>query len=148
MRIFIDCEWNDFKGELISMALVSEHGHEFYEVVPCDKPSEWIAKNVMPILDKAAIPFSEMQWRLQFWLSQFHDVHIIADWPEDIKHFCDALIVGSGLRINTPPLTMEVLRIDSESKLPHNALFDARALREKFISIMENHEHIRTKTKA
>lgn len=29
MKIFIDCEFNDFQGELISMALVSEDGKSF-----------------------------------------------------------------------------------------------------------------------
>ena len=33
-----------------------------------------------------------------------------------------------GTRINTPPLRMEILRLDSESKIPHNALEDAKAL--------------------
>ena len=28
-NIYIDCEWNDFRGELISMALCAESGEEF-----------------------------------------------------------------------------------------------------------------------
>ena len=33
MRIFIDCEWNGYRGELISVALCSDGGHEFYETL-------------------------------------------------------------------------------------------------------------------
>jgi len=36
--------------------------------------------------------------------------------------------------LNTPPLTMEVLRIDAESTLPHNALHDARGIRDAVCS--------------
>lgn len=130
MRLFLDCEYNEFKGDLISMALVSEDSkHEWYEVVPCENPGPWVKEHVMPILGKSAISVQEMQRSLQHFLAQFDKVHIIADWPEDIKHFCDALIVGAGMRIDTPPLTMEVVRIDGESKIPHNALCDARGIR-------------------
>lgn len=112
------------------MALVDEAGREFYEVVPCAKPGPWVAKNVMPILGKSPIPIGLFQKLLSAWLSAYDSIHIVADWPEDIKHFCDALIVGPGQRINTPPLTMEVRRdLDAVSELPHNALADAHAIR-------------------
>jgi len=135
MRLFLDCEFNDFGGELISMALVSEDGREWYEVVPCDSPSAWVAENVMPILDKEPVSIEKMQIGLRMWLAQFDKVHIIADWPEDIAHFCKALITGPGRRINTPPITMEILRIDAESTLPHNALHDARGIRNAIINV-------------
>ena len=63
------------------------------------------------------------------FLGGFDDIHIIADWPEDIAHFCAALIVGPGERINTPLLMMSVVRIEGVSKIPHNALEDAKGLR-------------------
>ena len=66
------------------------------------------------------------------FLSQFDSAHIVADWPEDISHFCNALIVGPGMRIDTPPLTLEVRRdlpnTADISRVPHNALEDARSL--------------------
>ena len=135
MRLFLDCEFNEFRGDLISMAIVAEDGREWYEVVPCTAPGSWVFEHVMPILHKRAIPYADMQRSLQAWLSQFGAVHIVADWPEDIQHFCNALIVGPGMRIDTPPLTMEVLRIDAESKLPHNALYDARGIRDAVCSV-------------
>lgn len=33
MKLFIDCEFNEFGGDLLSMAIVSENGDEFYEVL-------------------------------------------------------------------------------------------------------------------
>lgn len=128
MRIFIDCEFNEFKGDLISMALVSESGHEFYEVLDCPNPGEWVKVNVLPILNKRPVPFEIFQYKLYRFLNKFDFIHVVADWPEDIKHFCDALISGPGSRIDTPPLTMEVIRIDAYSTQPHNALADARGI--------------------
>lgn len=135
MRLFIDCEFNEFQGDLISMALVDENGREWYEVVPCDNPGQWVAANVMPILGRAPVSVRLMQVSLQAWLALYDDVHIVADWPEDIAHFCKALITGPGMRINTPPLTMEVLRIDATSELPHNALADARGIRAHILAM-------------
>lgn len=35
MRVFIDCEWNSYKGELMSIALVPEEGYaHFYIIAP------------------------------------------------------------------------------------------------------------------
>ena len=129
MNLYLDCEFNEYKGALISMALAAEDGREWYEVVPCETPGDWVAAHVMPILGKSSVSVADMQSSLQQWLAQFERVHIVADWPEDIAHFCQALITGPGTRIDTPPLTMEVLRIDCGSDNPHNALADARGIR-------------------
>lgn len=132
MKLYIDCEFNGFGGELISMALVSESGHEWYEVLPCEQPVDWVAEHVMPILNKEALQRREdLVESLGLFLSQFDRVHIVADWPEDIAYFCNSLILSAGLRINTPPITLEILRIDgAESLVPHNALHDARSIKE------------------
>ena len=66
---------------------------------------------------------------------RFDTIHIIADWPEDISHFCNALLTGPGTRLNAPRLTMEVCRdLHGDSKIPHNALEDARAIAEDAIT--------------
>lgn len=131
MNLYIDCEWNGYRGELISIALVPEHGEEFYRVIGCDDPVEWVAENVMPLIgDEDWRTEQEVQFGLATYLQRFDHIHLIADWPEDIERFCRLLIVGPGLRMDTPPLTMEVLRIESKSKIPHNALEDARGLME------------------
>jgi hypothetical protein len=131
MRVWIDTEFNEFKGALISMALVAENGHEFYESLGCENPGPWVAKNVMPIIGLRPVSLNLFQTRLQQFLARYDTIHLIADWPEDIAHFCNALITGPGMRLNTPPLTMEIRRdLDAVSDLPHNALADARAIRD------------------
>jgi len=137
MRLFLDCEFNEFQGDLISMALVDENGREWYEVVPCENPGAWVAVNVMPILGRGPVSVPLMQASLSAWLSMYDSVHVVADWPEDIAHFCKALITGPGMRINTPALTMEVLRIDATSDMPHNALADARGIRAHILAMEE-----------
>lgn len=135
MRLFIDCEWNEYKGDLISMALVSEDGREWYEVFYCHDPKDWIKANVMPKLGKKPITFSEGHASLRNFLVQFNKCTIIADWPEDIAHFCNFLIVGPGLRIDTPRLTFEIHRVDSVSDNPHNALADAKGLKKQICCV-------------
>lgn len=136
MKLWIDTEFNEFRGELISLALVDEDGREFYEVLPCANPGPWVAQNVMPILGKLVnhgdyeTARMMMARSLHRFLRDYKAIHIVADWPEDIAHFCGALIIGPGMRIDTPPLTMEVRRdLDAVSDIPHNALADARAMR-------------------
>lgn len=131
MILFIDCEFNDYCGELISMALVDQLGQEWYEVLECQNPSPWVAEHVIPVLGKAAVPLPVFQGHLGGFLGRYEDVIVVADWPEDIAHFCQALITGPGTRIDTPPLTMMVDRQlhTNDSLTPHNALADARALR-------------------
>lgn len=129
MNIFIDVEFNEFGGELISMALVA--GDDiFYEVLYCAEPKSWVKEHVMPVLEKKPITKELFQTRLAAYLNDFQTIHIIADWPDDIKYFCDTLITSPGERLNTPPLTMEIRRdIDSsKSTTPHNALADAIAI--------------------
>lgn len=130
MNLFIDTEFNEFRGDLISLALVADDGKEFYEVLECKNPGPWVAKHVMPILHQEPISKDLFYFKLQEFICQYDSIHLIADWPEDIKHFMDSLIVGPGVCLNYPPLTTECRRdLSSElSKIPHNALEDARAI--------------------
>lgn len=133
-RFFIDCEWNEFGGDLISMALVGQDGAEWYEVTHCPNPGRWVAEHVLPILGKAPITREAMRHSLHSFLAPYESVEIVADWPEDIEQFCRLLITGPGTRIDTPPLCMWVVRLDAPSKLPHNALEDARGIRDAIVS--------------
>lgn len=129
MKLFIDGEWNSYGGDLISLALVPAIGESFYEVLGCDKPDPWVAENVMPKLQKEPITMASMQEKMWSYLNQFESIHVIADWPEDVMWFCKVLVTGPGTRIDTPPLSFEILRVDTISKNPHNALADAEALK-------------------
>jgi hypothetical protein len=136
MRIFIDTEFNDFRGELISMALVAEDGHDFYGVLECSNPTPWVEKNVLPVLYQDPVPEYLFKAKLFEFLSWFDHIHLVADWPEDIQHFCQAIITGPGEMMNIPSFTCEVRRdLDTNgSKVPHNALEDAKALYECFLT--------------
>jgi len=130
-RIWVDTEFNGYQGDLISMALVTEHGLRWYVVLECPNPVDWVAEHVMPVLGKHPTPLGEAQQGLEAFLGAHDGVHIIADWPDDLVHFCRFLITGPGQRLDTPPLTLEIRRdLDAvPSAAPHNALADAIALR-------------------
>lgn len=129
-NLYLDCEFNGFQGELISMALVAENDVYWYEVVPCSNPIPWVKDNVMPVLNKEPISLKELSLSLEYFLSRYSTVNIIADWPEDIAHFCTALVVGQGVTITKPKITFEICKsINNNSNIPHNALEDARALK-------------------
>lgn len=134
MRLFLDTEFNGFNGELISIALVAEDGQYLYEVIEHDNNYQpWVAEHVVPFLGKHPITRGRLQDKLQIFLRQFVDgITITADWPEDIKHFCDLLIDVPGQMIDCPIFIAEMDRslapATVHSKQPHNALEDARAL--------------------
>lgn len=139
MRLWLDTEFNSFCGELISIALVSEDDKEFYEVL--ELPSNinpWVANNVIPLLNKNPISRKELQEKLRKFLLQFKHVEVIADWPEDISHFMNVQVSQFGHRIATPPQTIRlVTNLLPESQTPHNALSDAKALREAHLKILK-----------
>lgn len=139
---FIDTEFNEFGGELISLAIVPLHGDQhFYEVLSCDAPGPWVAQHVMPILNKPAISKALFQNRLAAYLFAIRqraggEVTIVADWPDDIRHLCESLIVGPGKMLGIGSGFTFALRTDlgtQQSALPHNALADAHALRDDYI---------------
>jgi hypothetical protein len=94
MKLWIDSEYNGFRGALISMALIDEVGREWYEVLKCRSPSPWVAKHVMPKLDKQPVTRGVVRKSLSDFLYAYESVHIVADWPQDIQHFCELLIMG------------------------------------------------------
>lgn len=135
MNLFLDCEFNGFGGELISMALVDEDGNYFYEVLPCLEPINWVKENVLPVLEKEAIKPDMFKKRLRHFLSLYPKIHVIADWPEDLALFSRALVVGFGSCMKTPPLTMQLWMdrtVPIYSVCPHNALSDAQALAQSY----------------
>ena len=151
MRYFLDCEYNGFNGGLISLALVPEDGgEEFYAVVTCNEPlNEWVQHNVQPFLDHVPVGLQhpaqnplEVADLLSAWLSGFPDVEIVADWPEDIALFCRLLMTGPGQMVAVPSLTFRLWKLPGfstarNSQVPHNALHDARSLRDHVLSHLE-----------
>ena len=77
-NLYIDTEFNEFGGELISMALVTGTGFEFYEVLECPNPGPWVKENVIPILGKEPVSKEVFQDKLFNFLMHFEEITIIA----------------------------------------------------------------------
>ena len=137
MKLFLDTEFNGFGGKLMSMALVPEYDRVSYwycELEMTDQLDPWVRENVVPHMILIPSTRLEFQRKLSAYLLQFHEITIVADWPDDIRHFCESLITGPGERISIPTvIKFELdLNIEYESKVPHNALHDAIGIREYY----------------
>lgn len=148
MRYFLDTEYNGWGGALISLALVPDNGEDLYLVMQLDDPPEaWVERNVMPFLD--AVPEGMQSMRLSradavaalaYYLAGDPEPVIVADWPEDIAQFAMLLITGPGTMAALPPLRFELVSLvgfstANNSVVPHNALHDARALRDHVLGL-------------
>jgi len=131
VKLWIDTEFNEYKGALISLALVAEDGREWYGVRFCDDPGWWVAEHVMPHLKQEPQRDTDLRGSLDEFLAGFDSVHIVSDWTGDIAHFCSFLEYRPGERIGPDTMTFEVRRdlpdTATTSAAPHNALEDARA---------------------
>ncbi len=139
-RLFLDTEFNGFGGELISMALVSDDGREWYQVRKMvTAPGEWVSINVIPKLDKLPLESHEFRASFATFIGQFDGCEVIADWPADFEHFCFLLSgVGAEAGYSIPlECTMRLVRGDDtiQPAIPHNALSDARALRDWWVRV-------------
>jgi len=139
MRLFLDTEFNGFGGGLISMALVPEDSttREFYKELEMREQLEpWVRDNVVPHLVLVPSSYNEFQQSLAQYLREVGECTIIADWPDDIRYFCEALITGPGEMISFKhTIKFELdLGINYESLVPHNALHDARAIKEFYLA--------------
>ncbi len=161
LRYFLDTEYNGWGGALLSLALVPEDGgQEFYVTLDWSGSVQpWVEQNVVPYLD--TVPETLISPRLtpedaarelSGWLRREHEaqilsscgdpiqLEIVADWPEDISQICSLLTIGPGLTVDVPSLTFRLLLLSgfstaANSKVPHNALHDARALRDHVLSL-------------
>lgn len=149
MRYFLDCEYNGFGGALLSLALVPEDdGEELYLTLEHDGPIEpWVERNVLPYLDQ--VPDSLRLPRIgreaaaraiAMYLANDNQPEILADWPSDIELFCGLLSFAPGRIVAIPELRFRLVQLGSfspaeNSAVPHNALHDARALRDHVLGL-------------
>ncbi len=139
-KLFLDCEFNGFGGELIAIALVDEHQHFFYEVLPCPQPIPWVQEHVIPYLNQTAISLPQLQKKLQHFLAQYDQIEIIADWPEDFALLMRCLILAPGQSMYLPDFSMQLwMNQQTEQHVPsvqpHNALSDAQALQRSYFAV-------------
>jgi hypothetical protein len=144
MRYYLDTEFNEFGGALISMALVpATHTFEhFYEEVIFHNPGPWVKENVVPKLTKTPIDRGQFQSKLYGFLLRAIEADgiptIIADYPDDLSYFVKALITGPGMRININEIDFKLrCGLTYTSKVPHNAYEDAIGLRNSGEGISE-----------
>jgi hypothetical protein len=148
LRYFLDTEYNGWGGALLSLALVPEDGEELYLTLDWDGPlEEWVQRNVVPYLDTVPpqlvlprLSRSGAARALAHYLAGDDDPLIIADWPEDVALFNALLVTGPGMMADVPEISFRVVQLPgfstaANSKVPHNALHDARALRDHILSL-------------
>lgn len=138
MRLYLDCEFNGFGGELISMALCAEDGREWYAVLP--EPSlwnEWVFENVLPVIsaEKPTIYANsreEFRVSLRNFLDGFEQPTIVADWYTDLVHFFQSFAGRDHTESIDYPCKAELVTDvpGYAPAVPHNALSDARAIRD------------------
>lgn len=145
MRYFVDAEFNGFGGELISLAAVPEDdaAPPFYEAVDCPRPCKWVSEYVLPVIQTAARTLSQVSQLFSEYLSDDVMPVIVADWPEDIAHAALLLTNGRGGRLVMTEVSFLLLpysefSADKLSRVPHNAYYDALALRDWVLSREQN----------
>jgi hypothetical protein len=136
-KYYVDTEFDGFLGDLISIALVPEDASHpsFYGAVECLSPTPWVAEHVMPFVGIEPESLASLRQRLTAYLISDPHPHIIADWPEDITHLTRLLITGPGMMVPIRTMSFEYRDLPhfssaKSSAIPHNALEDARALRD------------------
>lgn len=132
--LFLDTEFSSFGGQLISIALVSDDGDEFYAVrhLPTQM-HPWVRENVVPILNQDPEDDHVIKRRLVAFLNRHRDQPIMADWGEDFCHLLMLLHEPDGFRYDVGDLEMRLFHgMKTQPTIPHNALSDARALHDAF----------------
>lgn len=149
MKLFLDCEFTQLNKDtkLISLALVTETGDEFYveltDTYAIEDCSEFVVQHVLPQLDTQThgVTLLEARQALKMFLDRFDGpMEICTDAPSwDWDFFCDLAYVNHKWPqrvLNRPTNLIELFQdlgceIDIDltlTQLPHHALFDARIL--------------------
>jgi hypothetical protein len=148
LRYFLDTEYNGWGGALLSLALVPDDGEELYLTLEHERPLEdWVERHVVPYLDMVPdsltlprMSRTDAARAIAHYLAGDPEPLIVADWPEDIAYFNALLVTAPGAMAEVPGLTFQFRPLAgfstaANSKVPHNALHDARSLRDHILSI-------------
>ncbi|MBD8473219.1 3'-5' exoribonuclease [Pseudomonas sp. CFBP 8770] len=149
MKLFLDCEFTQLNEDtkLISLALVSEGGDEFYveltDTYQVEDCSEFVLENVLPQLDlpEHGKTMAEAQELLLAFLGNLNgNLEICSDAPEwDWDFFCQLAYVDHRWPSNVTNQATNLIRLFREleaddigdmtiPELPHHALLDALLL--------------------
>ncbi len=154
--IFFDTEFSDldpYKGELLSVGLVKPNGEEFYIEIQHDgEVSDWVKENVIPYFTGPRVSREEAKERIRdfvgpttpylvsyvnqfdaiYWYKLFGMDNHPAYWiPIDFA----SILFGAGTnpRFSTNQEFLNDLGIDPTKYKKHNALEDAKLLKEIYI---------------
>jgi hypothetical protein len=127
---------------------VPDQGEELYLTLDWDCAlEEWVERHVIPYLDTVPEPLisprlnrADAARAISHYLAGDPEPLIVADWPEDIAQLNMLLLTGSGTMVEVPPLSFRFVELSgfstaANSKVPHNALHDARALRDHMLTL-------------
>lgn len=149
MKLFLDCEFTQLNQDtkLISLALVSEGGDEFYveltDTYQVEDCSDFVIENVLPQLDLPVFgqTLAQAQASLASFLGSLKGpLEVCSDAPEwDWDFFCELSYVGHRWPSNVTNQATNLVRLfrafEADDigditipELPHHALLDARLL--------------------
>lgn len=137
INYYLDCEFNGFNGELISLALVNKSKPSFYKVLPLPEViNPWVKENVIPILIEKPLESKQEFTTLfhQYVLDITKDeICINADSFQDFIYFLEYFKGDTYQNSLYVRNTMNFKLLDTSgvtinSIIRHNALSDARAL--------------------
>jgi hypothetical protein len=144
LRYFLDTEFNGFGGALISLALVSEAETSLYLIYGAPQIVDpFVRDQVSPKLlslpvgiDARRVDQTEGAYAIEAFLHGDPNPTIIADWPDDVRLCCQALMIEPNVTIDMGCLRFEIHRVapyptDLVGAVEHNALWDAMALRRR-----------------
>lgn len=131
-KLYLDTEFNGFDGELLSLALVSDCGKEFYEEIEFDGLHDtWVRRNVVPKLGKP--PLRPLIFKQEFhkFILQFDNPTIVCDWHTDAVYFCKLLSGFDYASSLDYPCSIQIIKTpQGEPVMVHHALADAKILQE------------------
>jgi len=159
VKVFLDCEFTQLNRDtkLISLALVSEAGHEYYveltDTYLVGDCSDFVIQNVLPQLDsnRHGRLLASAQAAMKSYLDSFEEeLEICSDAPDWDWRFCCQL-AGSADEwpsnvANEPTNLIHLFRhlegndlgeVDLP-ELPHHALLDARLLADLYQQLRAN----------
>lgn len=149
MKLFLDCEFTQLNKDtkLISLALVTETGDEFYveltDTYAIEDCSEFVVQHVLPQLDTQThgVTLVEAQSSLLAFLSDLEGLlEVCSDAPDwDWDFFCQLAYVDHRWPVNVvnraTNLILLLRHLEANHignvvlpELPHHALLDARLL--------------------
>lgn len=141
--LFLDCEFNGYQGELISLAMYDPSGRAPSLFCELDlntltKPiEEFVKLHVIPNMDNTMACYcvnrDDLNKAVCDYLLLVPGYTIIADWAEDFIHLLACTAGPNGLK-RLPYLKLQLVTTPDVyvSHKPHNALADAMALSKNY----------------